>query len=252
MAEAENNGHPISSGIKSAALDDEDPTSCRPSSRMSPTMIPTMVQMAPQTISPLFILPAELRLSIYEVLWTPSDTESLASSNPASNDLNLLLTCRQAHHEARRIAFERHTFTLWCNNVDRPHFTESLRSPHMYIRSIMLPSQSRIPHPRGGNLINRLVPLIRCLTSLTTILLKTPWQGAIQRRLMSICAMHAYRRKKATRMPEFTFEPKYGLKKVQGKWRWWVGLLEREEGRMSRGVELIIVEDKAYQPEVPE
>jgi len=107
--------------------------------------------------SPLFLIPAELRILIYELVFTSAPPSADRLALPWSSvDLEPLLTCRDFYTEARLIAFACVTHNL---NWRRPSSaTRRLRwlQPilHAHIRHVALVSS-----PQG--LYERLLPLRR-------------------------------------------------------------------------------------------
>lgn len=114
--------------------------------------------MADQIHSPFLSLPAELKLMIFEFLWMPAD-QSIdlptnlihQSSQPSSSDLNLLLTCRQIHAEAQKIAFRNHVFTI-SRVISKEYMRQlSIHAPYNLITSILIASYGRTS-PRSVDL----------------------------------------------------------------------------------------------------
>ncbi|KAF2474837.1 uncharacterized protein BDR25DRAFT_112418 [Lindgomyces ingoldianus] len=177
----------------------------------------------------LLSLPPELRLMIYESLWQPLSTSNAnvelltPTSVPTSTDLSLLRTCRQIHHEARRIAFLQHTFILTRNLHRRPLAHEPRVEPISLVRSLAIPEchlTQTIPgcelFPPRCYSFKEICSLVRRFRHLEEILVLTDAPGVVTRTLWSRTAHVNFRLRKARYFKDERLAPSYDLRSLRG------------------------------------
>jgi hypothetical protein len=187
----------------------------------------------------LLTIPPELRLIIYDLLWTPlptliTPTNLLPTSSLSSSSaLNLLLTCRRIYHEAQRIAYSRHTFSLTRNFDTHPLLHEPRLAPHSYITSLLItgyrplsPQSSHTPPTSSDEetlLLTRcytfkeICSLVRRFKDLTTIVILTDELARVEKGLRSRKAHVGFRLRKARLLQDERFVPTYNLYGLDGR-----------------------------------
>jgi hypothetical protein len=205
----------------------------------------------------LLTIPPELRLMIYDSLWTPlptliTPTNLLPSSSLASSSaLNLLLTCRHIYNEAQSIAYSRHTFSLTRNFDTHPLLHEPRLAPHSHITSLLItgyrppsPPFSQSPITSSDEetpLLTRcytfkeICSIVRRFKNLSTIVILTDELARVERGLRSRKAHVGFRLRKARLLQDERFVPTYNLFGLDGKCerRWRLSVKGDGEGRCA-------------------